>query len=124
MFGRKLPEGMLRDVTDTDDNSGMLNRIVRVKQTRADRADFRSLHMLGHRAEPIAIDHFNVVIQKKKPRALRLFDGKIVERGKIEGTGRTQNAVRRAREKCARFLRTAVVIDDHNLVVRITRLTR
>ena len=115
---------MLRNSADTEDNSGVLNRIVRVKQTRADRADFRPLHVLGHRGEPVAIDHFDIVVQKEQPGALRLFDREIVDRGKIEGTGRMQDAVRRAREKCARFLRTAVVIDDDDFVVRVARLAR
>ena len=63
----------------------MLHGIVRIKKLRPDRANFGPLNMLGHNREPVAFDHFRVVIQEKQPRAVGLFDRKIVDRGKIEG---------------------------------------
>ena len=116
---------MLRDSADADHNAGMLNRIVRVKQARADRADFRSLHMLGHRGRANRSSITSMSLFKKRSHGLCVCStAKLLSAEKLKGPGEVQNAMRRAREKRARFLRTAVVIDDHNLVVRITRLTR
>jgi hypothetical protein len=49
----------------------VLNRTLRVQQTRAYRPDFRSLNMLGHNREPLQIDHFDRVVEEKKPWSIR-----------------------------------------------------
>ncbi len=58
---------MIGDSADAEHDAGVLHGIVRVKEARADRADLRPLHVLGHDGEPFALDHLDVVVQKKKP---------------------------------------------------------
>ena len=117
----KCAEGVLGDTADAEHDAGVLHGVVRVKQPRADRADLWPLHMLGHDREPFALDHFDVVVQEKEPRAVALLDREIIERGKIEGAIELQEAMFEVPEIFVRFLRLALVIDDDDLVVRVAR---
>ncbi len=73
MFRRKTAKSRLRDSIDAKDNPGVLNRVIRIEQSRTYRADFWPLHMLGHVAEPIGFDHLHVVVQKEQPGTLGLL---------------------------------------------------
>ena len=74
-----------RDSADAEDHAGMLNRVVRVKQPRADRADFRPLHMFGHHGEPFAVDRFDVVVQKEQPGRVVCSTAKLFIAEKLNG---------------------------------------
>jgi hypothetical protein len=97
----------------------MLDRVVRIKEARPDGAHLRSLDVLGHGREPIAIDDFGIVIQKEQPRTVRLLDGKIVDRGEVEPAAVVQDAMLESRQVGARFFGLAVVVHDHDLVGRV-----
>ena len=89
-LGRQTAKRMLGDSADAHDDAGVLHRIVRIEEPRADRAHLRPLHMLGHQRKPFSINYFCIVVQKEQPRAVGLLHGKVVDRGKIERAAVTQ----------------------------------
>ncbi len=55
-------KGVLHHSAHPEHHPRMLDRLVPEKQARTDRADFRPLHMLSHRGQPIVRDDFGVVV--------------------------------------------------------------
>src|SRR5205814_10345052 len=92
-------------------------------EPRADRAYLRPLNVLRHDGEPIAVNHFRVVIQKEQPRIAGLLGGEIVDRGKVEWTAVIQDAMFRRREKSAGLVSLAVVVDNNDFIGRVDRLS-
>src|SRR5438445_12548795 len=75
--------------------------------------------MLGHEGEPIGFDNLYVVVQKEQPGTLGLLDGEIVERRIIERPFITQQPVFGPSEVSAHLLRSAIVADNDDLIIRI-----
>lgn len=71
---------MARNAADTDDDTRMLHRVVRVIQLRADRPDLRSLQIGHHLFHKIGCDNFHIVIEKQEILSLCLFDAEIIDR--------------------------------------------
>jgi hypothetical protein len=61
-FCGKTTECVFRDSPDAYHDSAVLDRIVRIKKPRSDGTNLWPLDMLGHDREPIAVDHFSVVV--------------------------------------------------------------
>ena len=71
---------MARNAAYPDDNAGMLHRVVRIIQLRADRPDLRSLQIGHHLFHKIGCDDFHIVIEKQEILSLCLFDAEIIDR--------------------------------------------
>ena len=72
----------------------MFDGATRIDESRADCANFRALHILSHDREPVRIDRFHVVFEKKKPWAVGVRDGMVFRRGIIHRVCEIQNAMR------------------------------
>ena len=105
MIGGKTLKRIARNFSHPKNNSGVPHGVIGREQPRANRSDFATLHMFCHDCEPIAINDFNVAVQEKQPRTGRLFDGKIIERGKIGWSAEMEDTMRRVRKIGARVVR-------------------
>src|SRR5689334_16423447 len=99
-----MPKGMLGNAPDPENDAGMLHGLVRVKQPWADCTDLRPLYVLRHDREPVAVDHFDVVVKKEQPGADRLFDCEIVQGREIERPLELQEPVLEVTKIFPRFL--------------------
>src|ERR1041385_8145738 len=88
--GVRLPR-MRRHTADPEDYASMLNPIVGIIKLRADAADFRPQRVRHHLVEPVAMNHFEIVVEQSNERSIRLAHAIIVDRGKIEFAGETNH---------------------------------
>ena len=79
-FRRETAKSVLGNSSHAHNDAGVLHRVIGIEQPRPDRAHLRPLNVLRHGVEPVAVDHFGVVVQKEQPRIVRLFDGEIIHR--------------------------------------------
>src|SRR5437667_2458037 len=75
--------------------------------------------MLGHVGEPIGFDRLNVIVQKEQPGTLGLFDREVVDRRIIERPFIIQQLVFGPAEVSAHLLRSSIVADNDDLIIRI-----
>ena len=77
--------GMSGDASKSQDNAGVLDRIIRIIEHSPHRTDVRPLGKHQHLLQPIRRDHLNVVVQQQYVLPCRSFpdpeviDGRIIE---------------------------------------------
>ena len=101
----------------------MRDRVVGSDQERPNRSHLGTLDMLGHSAKPLGIHHLQIVTEKQQPRAVRLVDGKIIDR---RITKRPFVVYYPALNSVAgnRFLpQPFFIADEHDFVIGIGRAT-
>ncbi len=105
-----------------DDDSGVLNSPVRIKELAADSANMRVDGPFHKLSEPFRLDDFHVVIQENNDGAPRLGGTEIVQGGKIERPWSTQQRdalVLGGRLKQAQSPRIgAAIVDDDEIELR------
>ena len=87
---RQTAKRMLGDPADAHDDAGVLDGVVRIQESRADRANLRTLHMLSHHCKPFPINYFGIVIEEEQPRTFGLLHGEVIDGRKIKGPAVTQ----------------------------------
>ena len=70
--------------TKADDNTGMLDRIVLVVQSRTDNSDITAAAVAEHFFDAVIVDHLCVIIQQQQIRSVCVPDTEIVDFGIIE----------------------------------------
>ncbi|MNZ91526.1 hypothetical protein D3C78_1105140 [compost metagenome] len=76
----------------------MLDGAIGIEQASADRSDLRADGVADHLPQPVAIDHFEVVVQQRENTAVRFLYGDVVD---------------------ARVVERVVIVDDpHTLVAQ------
>ena len=117
MLRRETVKSGLRNSIHAKNKTGVLNRAVRIDQSRADCANLGPLHMLSHDCEPIGLDRFDASVQKQQPRAVGLLHRIIFGCGIIRRIWEMQH-LRKSAARLVDFVALAH-LNDHNFVIRI-----
>ena len=80
----KSDKRMTGDTAETDDNTGMLDRVILVEQSRSDDTHVLSLGKAKHLFNEIFRDQLNIVVHKQKVLALCVLYAEIVDRRVVE----------------------------------------
>ena len=80
-----------RAPADACDHARMLQRAIRVEQAGSDRTDVGTHCLPDQQEEPIAVDHFDVIVEEAQVFASRMLHGSVVERGEVERAGDPQD---------------------------------
>ena len=117
-------ERMTRDSAPSDNNTGVLDRIVLIIESCADSSDIISAAETEHLADDIVADELSVIIEQEEVLAFGLFGSEIVDRGEIESAFIVDDfhAVISCRkvpviEEC--LLLGRIILDDDDLKVRV-----
>lgn len=109
---------------DARDNAGMLQRAIRVEQASADRTDVGAHCLADQQEEPIAVDHFDVIVEEAQVVASRMLNCSVVQRGKVEGPREPQDPRASSRYRAQIFEGfgiVAAVVSYDELYVRVAR---
>ena len=84
MVAREMLVGMSRDTANSQNNAGMLDRIVWVIKHCADRPRILTLCEHQHLLQPIRSNDLDIIIQKKNIFAMGTLRAKIIDRREVE----------------------------------------
>ena len=80
----KSDKRMTGDTAETDNNTGMLDRVILVEQSRSGDPHVLPLDKAKHLFHEILCDQLNIVVHKQKILALCVLYAEIVDRGVVE----------------------------------------
>ena len=103
IFSRQTLVRVSRDSSAAEDDAGVLNPVVGIKQPRADRADLWLQRLAYHFLQPIRDNDPQVVVEQRDEFRLHLADREIIQPAKIEFLLPAQHAhARIALRSCSR----------------------
>ena len=73
-----------RNASESDDNAGMLDRIILIEKSCADNSDVLSLGKAEHLLDKVLCDQLDIVVHEQKVFALCMLYAEVVDRGIVE----------------------------------------